>query len=150
MGYITDLRKIVGSRPLIMAGACVILVNSRNEILLQRRTDNHCWGLAGGSLELGESLEEAAKRELFEETGLTASKLKLFNVYSGQDFYYKYPHGDEVFNVVTAFICDSYEGVLKKGETEVEKLQFFNVNEIPSNINPPDSPIIDEYRQRYS
>ncbi|MFL8938244.1 NUDIX hydrolase [Rossellomorea oryzaecorticis] len=150
MGYITDLRKIVGSRPLIMAGACVILVNRRNEILLQRRTDNHCWGLAGGSLELGESLEEAAKRELFEETGLTASKLKLFNVYSGQDFYYKYPHGDEVFNVVTAFICDSYKGVLKKGENEVEKLQFFNVNEIPSNINPPDSPIIDEYRQKYS
>ncbi|MGE7989345.1 hypothetical protein [Lysinibacillus fusiformis] len=32
MGYIMDIRKIVGSRPLIMAGACVILVNSNNAI----------------------------------------------------------------------------------------------------------------------
>lgn len=30
MGYMMDLRKIVGSRPLIMAGACVIIVNSSN------------------------------------------------------------------------------------------------------------------------
>lgn len=57
MGYITDLRKLVGSRPIIMIGACVIVVNEKVEILLQLRNDNHCWGLAGGSLEIGETLE---------------------------------------------------------------------------------------------
>ena len=147
MGYIMDLRKIVGSRPLIMAGACVILVNSNNELLLQLRKDNNCWGLAGGSLEIGESLEQVAKRELHEETGLIANILSLFNVYSGEDFYYKYPHGDEVYNVVTAYICRDYEGVLKRDENEVEELKFFKLTEIPSNISPPDLPIIKEFLQ---
>ncbi|ATP42403.1 ADP-ribose pyrophosphatase [Solibacillus sp. R5-41] len=148
MGYIMDLRKIVGSRPLIMAGACVILVNSNNELLLQLRKDNNCWGLAGGSLEIGESLEQVAKRELHEETGLTANILSLFNVYSGEDFYYKYPHGDEVYNVVTAYICRDYEGVLRTDENEVEELKYFKLTEIPSNISPPDLPIIKEFLQK--
>jgi hypothetical protein len=42
MGYIIDLRKIVGSSPLTMPGMCIIMVNGKSEILLQRRTDNHC------------------------------------------------------------------------------------------------------------
>ncbi|GLX68191.1 hypothetical protein MU1_25360 [Paenibacillus glycanilyticus] len=59
MGYIMDLRAIVGSRPLIMTGACVLLC--RNErLLLQRRSDNGLWGLPGGSMEPGETLEEVA------------------------------------------------------------------------------------------
>jgi 8-oxo-dGTP pyrophosphatase MutT (NUDIX family) len=69
MGYIMDLRKEVGTRPLIMAGACVILIDENQRMLLQLRNDNNCWGLPGGSLEIGETLEEVAIRELFEETG---------------------------------------------------------------------------------
>lgn len=64
MGYIKNLRKLVGTKPLIMVGACVILINNENEILLQLRTDNNCWGLPGGSMEIGESLIEVAKREV--------------------------------------------------------------------------------------
>jgi 8-oxo-dGTP pyrophosphatase MutT (NUDIX family) len=147
MGYIMNLRKLVGSRPLIMAGACVIVLNKDNRILLQLRKDNNCWGLAGGSLEIGETLEQAAKRELLEETGLVANKLILFNVYSGEEFFYKYPHGDEVYNVVTAYICNDYEGVLNEDESEVQELCFFHFNELPSSISPPDLPIIQEYLQ---
>ena len=148
MGYIKNLRKLVGSRPLIMVGACVVVLNEDNKILLQLRKDNNCWGLAGGSLEMGEALEQAAKRELLEETGLMANKLELFNVYSGEEFYYKYPHGDEVYNVVTVYICNDYEGVLNKDESEVKELSFFHFNELPSNISPPDRPIIQEYFER--
>lgn len=147
MGYIMDLRKIVGSRPLIMVGACVILVNRNDEILLQLRKDNNCWGLAGGSMEIGESLEEVAKRELFEETGLVANKFELFNVFSGEGFYYKYPNGDEVHNVVTAYVCNDYEGILNKDDNEVQELKFFKLSDLPSNMNPPDLPIVLEYLQ---
>lgn len=145
MGYIMELRKLVGSRPLIMVGACVILLNNEKEILLQLRNDNKCWGLAGGSLELGETLEQVAKRELFEETGLVAKRLELFHVYSGEEFYYKYPHGDEVYNVVSVYICSEFEGELRRGENEVQALKFFKLDALPQNINPPDVPIINEY-----
>ena len=60
-----DLREIVGTHPLMMPGANVIVLDSDDKILLQLRADNDCWGLPGGSLELGESLEQVAKRELF-------------------------------------------------------------------------------------
>ncbi|WP_273124949.1 NUDIX hydrolase [Bacillus weihaiensis] len=149
MGYIMELREIVGNRPLIMTGACVILVNSHNEMLLQLRRDNNCWGFPGGSLEMGERVEETAKRELYEETGLLAKELLLFNVFSGQDFYYKYPNGDEVYNVVTAYICKNYEGTLRKEEKEVQELKFFNMAEIPSPISSPDLPILNEYIKKY-
>jgi len=68
LGYITELRKLVGTRPLVMAGACVIVVNDKQEILLQLRQDNGCWGLAGGALEIGETLAETAKRDLKRST----------------------------------------------------------------------------------
>jgi 8-oxo-dGTP pyrophosphatase MutT (NUDIX family) len=74
-----------------MVGASVILLDSSNRLLLQLRTDNNSWGLPGGSLEMGETLEEVAKRELYEETGLLANNLELFNLFSGKEFYYKYP-----------------------------------------------------------
>jgi ADP-ribose pyrophosphatase YjhB (NUDIX family) len=149
MGYIMDLRKEVGTRPLIMAGACVILLDENQRMLLQLRKDNNCWGLPGGSLEIGETLEEVANRELFEETGLVAKKLQLLNVYSGKEFYYKYPHGDEVYNVVTAYLCTQYKGDLQKDENEVQDLHFFNLDDLPSNISPPDLPIIMEYIKNY-
>jgi 8-oxo-dGTP pyrophosphatase MutT (NUDIX family) len=145
MGYVKDLRKIVGSRPLVIPGASVIVLDKNKRLLLQLRVDNNCWALAGGSLEPGETLEEVAKRELFEETGLTANDLQLFNIYSGDEFYYKYPHGDEVYNVITAYICNDYEGELTMDNKEVKDLRFFHVHEIPSKISPPDRRVIKDY-----
>lgn len=91
--YIMDLRKIVGHRPLLQVGASVIVINKAGQMLMQQRTDCGCWGYAGGSVELGESVEQAAKRELLEETGLIASKLELLGVYSGEVMQYTYPNG---------------------------------------------------------
>jgi 8-oxo-dGTP pyrophosphatase MutT (NUDIX family) len=149
MGYIMDLRKIVGNRPLIMAGANVILLDSNNRILLQLRTDNHSWGLPGGSMEIGENLEGVAKRELKEETGLTANNISLFNIFSGEEFYYKYPHGDEVYNVVATYICTDYKGTLHIDKEEVKELKFFSFKELPSKISPPDLPIVRLFIETY-
>ncbi|MEK4348339.1 NUDIX hydrolase [Paenibacillus sp. FSL P4-0184] len=146
--YIMELRKLVGSRPLIMAGACVLLC-SEQQLLLQRRTDNGCWGLPGGSMELGETLEEVAKRELFEETGLQAKELELFDMFSGQELYYKYPNGDEVYNVVAAYLCTEFDGALKEDGVEVQEVRFFNYGELPSELSPPDVSVIKRFMDRF-
>ncbi|MGG4554586.1 NUDIX hydrolase [Paenibacillus humicus] len=136
MGYIMDLRAIVGSRPLIMPGACVLIFNENRELLLQRRTDTNDWGTIGGSLELGESLEEAAARELFEEAGLTAKSFKFITVLSGKDMYYKYPHGDEIYNVMAIYEAQEIEGNPKVNDEESHELNFFTLSEPIVNLNP--------------
>lgn len=142
--YIMDLRKIVGHRPLLQVGASVIVEDKDGRILLQLRSDNHCWGYAGGSVELDEKVEDAAKRELFEETGLIANSLELFGVFSGIDTHYVYPNGDEVSNVDIVYICKDYSGKLRCQEGEVDDLKFFEIDKIPENISKPiEKPLMD-------
>ena len=101
--YILDLRRLVGHRPLLQVGASVIVEDPQGRILLQLRSDNGCWGYPGGSIELDEVVEEAARRELWEETGLIAHRLELFGIFSGPEMHYVYPNGDEVSNVDLVF-----------------------------------------------
>ena len=136
-GYILDLRKIVGHRPLIQVGAGIIVEDAQGRILLQLRADNHCWSYCGGSCEIDERVEDTARRELFEETGLVAEELELFGVWSGPELHYVYPNGDEVSNIDIVFLCKSFSGEIKRQEAEVDALRFFAVDEIPENLSPP-------------
>ena len=145
MGYILDLRKYVGHRPLIQVGASVIVEDPQGRILLQLRADNHSWGTCGGSIEPDERVEDAARRELFEEAGLTAEALELFGVFSGPELHYVYPNGDEVSNIDIVFLCRSFSGELKPQADEVEKLRFFAVDEIPENLSPPIRPVVEKW-----
>lgn len=56
MGYVKELRALVGHRPLIIPGAAVLILDKSDRLLLQLRRDNQHWGLIGGSMEIGESL----------------------------------------------------------------------------------------------
>ncbi|HKK50961.1 MAG TPA: NUDIX domain-containing protein [Myxococcota bacterium] len=58
------------------------MVWRRAELLLMRRADNGHWGLPGGFVELGESVRQAARREVAEETGWTVEVGRLIGVYS--------------------------------------------------------------------
>lgn len=136
MGYIMELRKLVGSHPLIMAGSCVLVLNEQGHLLLQRRTDSLDWGTLGGSLEPGESLEEAAARELYEEAGLRAGAYKLITVFSGQDMYYKYPHGDEVYNVMAVYEATEIQGEPTVMDDEGLELRYFDLSMPIPEINP--------------
>jgi 8-oxo-dGTP pyrophosphatase MutT (NUDIX family) len=140
-----DLRKIIGHRPLVMCAAGVLIVNEKNEVLLQQRTDNNMWGIPGGALELGELLEETAKREVLEETGLIVSNLDPFGTYSGEKMHHIYPNGDEVYIVSSVYITRDYDGELKLDKDESKELRFFNIDDMPKLINPPDGPIIEDF-----
>lgn len=143
--YIMDLRKIVGHRPLLQVGAGVIVEDELGRVLLQLRSDNHCWGYAGGSVELDEVVEEAAKRELFEETGLVANELSLFGVFSGKETHYIYPNGDEVSNIDIVFVCKNYSGELRCCDGEVDELRFFEIDKIPANLSKPIAGVLKKY-----
>lgn len=136
MGYILELRRTLGSRPIIMAGAGVILLNDKNEILLGRRTDNGYWDYPAGSMELGESFEECARREVLEETGLACGKLEFLMDMSGEDSYYEYPNGDKVYLAGILYICRDFTGEMKVQEEEAYEQRFFPVDKLPENIPP--------------
>ncbi len=133
-GYIMDLRKRVGHIPLLQCGASVIVENAGGEILLQLRTDNGEWAYAGGSLELYERVEDAAARELEEETGLVADELELLGVFSGEEMKHTYPNGDQVSNIDIVYVCRRYHGQLRCQPGEVERLAFFPADQLPSPL----------------
>ncbi len=136
-GYIMDLRRLVGCRPLMQVGASVIVLNDRDEMLLQLRHDNGCWSYAGGSVELFEPVEDAALRELKEETGLSGKSLQLYGVFSGPESRYVYPNGDEISGVDIVYLCRDYEGELLGQPGEVDELRFFPPDSLPENLSPP-------------
>ena len=106
MGYIEDMRARIGHDMLITASVAVLVSDGRR-ILLQRRRDNGLWALHGGMIEIGETFEDAARRELREETGLTAGRLELCGLASGPDRIYTYPNGDRVYAVGVVYLCGS-------------------------------------------
>ena len=145
MSYVRELRALVGHRPLIIAGAAVLIFDDDNRLLLQHRKDNQQWGLIGGSMEIGESLEETARREALKETSLTLDELNWFDLFSGQELIYELPHGDTVVNVVAVYTSRRFRGELKADEAEGYKVRFFKLDELPVNISPPDKPVIEQF-----
>lgn len=116
--YVTQMRKLIGSMPLLQCGSAVIIIGQDGRILLHHRTDNDTWGLPGGSMELGERLEDCAIRETREEVGLICHSLEFFGVYSGPEFYYRYANGDEAHNVTVAYFCRDFSGAIRVDPTE--------------------------------
>ena len=65
-----------------------IVTENKNEVLFEKRSDNGMWCVPGGAIELGETLEQALKREVKEETSLDIFNPKLFDVKAGVHMVY--------------------------------------------------------------
>ncbi|MDE5996262.1 MAG: NUDIX hydrolase [Eubacterium sp.] len=130
MSYIEDIRKHIGHEAMLSAGATIVVLKD-NKILLNLRSDTNTWGIPGGSLELGETLEEAAARELKEETNLEAESFTLLNVFSGNDFYFEYPNGDKLYSVIALYLANGVTGDLKIIDEESFELKYFGKDELP-------------------
>lgn len=150
MGYVEDLRKIVGHRPLIFVGAVAVIVDEVGRILLQqRRFPYGSWGIPGGLMELGESTEEVAKREVFEETGLKIDDLQLINVYSGAQNFVKAQNGDEFYVVTVAYYSHNSVGELNVDTSESITCKFFYTDELPETIVKGHKIILDEFLTKH-
>lgn len=144
MSYVNEIREKIGHDKLIMAGAASIIYRDE-KILLQMRKDNGCWAIHGGGVEWGEIVEDAAKRELREETGLTAGHLELFGVYSGEDRLFTYPNGDVVYLIGIVYICKEFSGDLLQETDETLELKWFDINKLPEEIHPPNKRVLEDF-----
>jgi 8-oxo-dGTP pyrophosphatase MutT (NUDIX family) len=150
MNYMNELRRLVGNRPIIMVGSALLVMNQDNQLLMIKRTDNKCWGIPGGAMELGEDLEDTVKREAKEEIGIDVKELELFGVYSGKDLYYKYPNGAEVYNISVVYMTRNIKDSIKVNQDEHNEYGYFDVNQLPAEISPPIKPIIKDLATKYT
>jgi 8-oxo-dGTP pyrophosphatase MutT (NUDIX family) len=146
MEYMQELRKLVGHRPLLMVGTATLIVDAEGRLLLMRRSDNGLWGPPGGGVEPGEIVETSARREAFEETGLKIGAMKLLNVFSGPDIYYRYPNGDEIYGVSVAYLTRDWHGEVCLSEEHTE-WGWFAPADIPQDLNPPNIPVIEKFKR---
>lgn len=142
MEYFKRLRQFMGHEPILTAGAVMIVLNEKNEVLMQLRSDFKRWGVIGGGMDLGESMEETARRELEEETGLIADSLELMDLMSGPETFRTYPNGDQLYDVTAIYYIKEYHGDLKINDDESLELKWFNINDVPVDTMP-------EYLQNY-
>ncbi|MBR2603991.1 MAG: NUDIX domain-containing protein [Bacilli bacterium] len=132
--------------PFIQTGSSVIVVNDKNEILLQQRSDNGRWGLPGGCQDLGERLRTTAVRELYEETGIKVEEdeLILIDTLSGEERKRTYPNGDVCYNNSSLYMVKLEPSRLTiKMDNESLKLEFFNINNLPESMH--DGDMVEEY-----
>ena len=130
MGYIGEMRKHIGHAPMLTAGATVAVLKN-GKLLMNLRSDTNTWGIPGGAMELGETLEETAARELKEETDLSAKGFTLLHLFSGRDFYFQYPNGDELWSVVALYLAEGVTGELRIADEESRELRYFGKEELP-------------------
>ena len=139
MSYVKFLRQYVGNAPILTAGTGLLVFNDKKEVLMQLRTDYNAWGFPGGAMELGESFEETAKRELKEETNLESNDLKLLCISDDMT--------ETAHYVTVGFIAEEFHGELKTMEPEtIIKWEWFDIDNIPENMYKPSLKCIEKYK----
>lgn len=121
----------------IHPGVAMIIFDEEKRILLQKRRDVALWGIPSGHVEPGETVKEAAVREVLEETNLHVEIERLIGVYSepaSQIFHY--PNGKMVHFITLCFLAKIVGGELVCNLKESLELTFFDVNELPKALLP--------------
>ena len=94
-------------------------------------------------MELYETIEETAVRELKEEAGISADELELVTILSGKEYYFEYPNGDKMCTVIVLFKVLNYTGGIKAADNESKQLRFFSLDNLP-NMESRAKAIIDK------
>nr|AHF24338.1 NUDIX hydrolase [uncultured bacterium Contig575] len=127
MDYIHELRKQIGPRKIILNCAGALIIRD-GRILFQRRTDNGKWGLIGGLVEMNETYEQAALREIREETGLEVRLDSFLGIFHNHDMVWS--NGDAA-HVISALYTASIVSGEPRIDEESYELRFFGRDEIP-------------------
>ena len=129
--YVGQLRKLVGNRMLLTPGVRALIRDDRGRVLFIRRSDNGKWGMPAGGIELRETVLEALRREVKEETGLDVGSATLIAIYSGDRYTFKSAYGDYYQGLVFAFRVDEWSGELVRETEETTDARFLDPSQYP-------------------
>ena len=124
------MSRIDRERPKVGVGVVVV---SEGKLLLGKRKGAHgegSWSPAGGHLEFGETVEECAKRELLEETGLIATRLRL------GPWTNDFIDNDKHYVTLFVFVDDFVGEVVLKEPEKCEGWHWFDIQELPHPLFP--------------
>ena len=113
-------------------GVGVVIFNENNEVLLIKRKETHGageWAFPGGSLEFGETLEQAAERELEEELGLKTEDIRVISL-SNQLRYLK----DGVHCVIIGARARAIGEPEIKDPKKIEEIRWFPFDNLPGEM----------------
>jgi 8-oxo-dGTP diphosphatase len=114
-----------------IAGVGAVIFSGENILLVRRGSEpsKGRWGLPGGVVELGESVERAIVREVEEETGILVKPLRLLTVL---DSISKDEGGNIRFHyILSEFLCKDLAGKLQ-ASSDVSDAEWFQVNGLES------------------
>lgn len=132
--YIPYMRKMIGHKRMLTVGLCCLILNEKNQLLLEKRTDNGLYCIPGGSLDFDETVIEGVKREVREETGILLKEVSLFMIQSGNKMQLSYPNGDVTDYMDLCFIArvDSTDIDLnKEHDDESSLIAFYDLDKLP-------------------
>jgi len=111
--YIKRLREVVGSELILVPAVSTLALDDDGRVLLVYESDQDAWSTPGGSVDVDERPEDAARREVLEETGLVVRLDGIVTVLGGPEFRTHYKNGDEV-----AYVATVYGGVVVGGSSQ--------------------------------
>jgi 8-oxo-dGTP pyrophosphatase MutT (NUDIX family) len=91
-------------RPAFYTLGVTALIEREGKLLLERRRDTGQWNPPGGKIELDESLDQALRKEVLEETGLTIAGYSLFGTFSDPSRIGQFANGAVIRFVVLAYV----------------------------------------------
>lgn len=112
-------------------GIGVLIKNSKNEVLIGKRKGSHApyYSIPGGHLELGETFEEAAIKEVLEETGLTIYAPKVFCVTNNLETYRE----ENKHYISVNLFTDQFDGKLEVKEPDkCEAWAWYPLADVPT------------------
>lgn len=106
-----------------------VVVRDKSILLIKRATWPYkgYWALPGGLMDVGETVEKCALREVKEETGVTARIIMLVGVYSG-------PKRDPRGTTAAATYLMRFVKMDGKADSESSDVRFFPINKIPKRL----------------
>lgn len=135
-GYVIDKYHLLDFEREAVAA---LMENAKGEVMFVRvpryASGTAEWEIPAGGMEMGESIPDAARRELLEETGFTSSDYQLIYTY--------YPmngNANQVFHIV---FCKAGEAVQGFDENEVAEVRWFNKEEIRQLLK--DNKVVDGF-----